>query len=615
MDQPEVNNFIDLQGVYFAYTQAYGRKIEALNGIDFSVRKNQHIAVLGRNGSGKSTLAKLINGLELPDKGKVEFDGLSAAEEENIWDIRRRCGMIFQNPDNQIVGTTLEEDVAFGPENLGLPSEEIQARVDLALSQVGLLEDRTKAPSQLSGGQKQKLAIAGVLAMQPECMILDEATAMLDPVSSQDLLKLIEQLRQQDKPLTVVEITHDMDEAMRCDYIYLVDQGKVVAQGSPREIFTRPDQLLAAGLEIPAHLEVFNSLCRALDIAEPIQALTYAEVVDAIGHLFQSYDRQLAKKNIMAYIASGKHQMSWINKSPKSPIEGREHQPALLQVKDLSYTYQASTEFAQTALEDINLDVHQSEFIALVGHSGSGKSTLISHFNGLIRPQTGEVRVKGKSVADKKMIPQIRRELGLLFQYPEYQLFEETVYADIAFGPKQMGIEEPELSACIEQAAADVGLSPDLLERSPFELSGGQKRRAAIAGVLAMQPEILVLDEPAAGLDPAGRVEILSYIYRLKQQGKTVILVTHNMADAAALADRVLVLSHGRLLADGKPEEIFADRALLNEAGLDLPPAAQFSQRLNGQLGWDLQAYTPADLALDLMEQFLQSAGEVDNVQ
>ncbi len=249
----------------------------------------------------------------------------------------------------------------------------------------------------------------------------------------------------------------------------------------------------------------------------------------------------------------------------------------LLKVDKLSHIYMPGTAFSRTAVEDISFSVEQGEFIGLIGHSGSGKSTLIQHLNGLLTPSGGTIYYKGKDIwADKENIRNIRFEIGLVFQYPEAQLFEETVYKDIAFGPKNMGLSPEEIQKRVYDACEIVGIREELLEKSPFELSGGQKRRVAIAGVLAMKPSIIVLDEPTAGLDPKGRNEILKRIRQLHQSwGITVILVSHSMEDIANHAGRIIVMNRGRIVMDGTTEQIFARAEELRKIGLAVPQVTQ----------------------------------------
>ena len=254
----------------------------------------------------------------------------------------------------------------------------------------------------------------------------------------------------------------------------------------------------------------------------------------------------------------------------------------ILQVQDLTHTYSAGTPFEHTALENINFTVHRGEFIGIIGHTGSGKSTLMQHLNGLLKPTSGKVLLDGKDIwADKKLTRQARFRVGLVFQYPEYQLFEETVYKDIAFGPKNMGLSKEEIDRRVRQAAEFVGLTEQQLQVSPFDHSGGQKRRVAIAGVIAMEPEVLILDEPTAGLDPVGREEILSNIQRYREaKNATIMMVSHSMNDVARLSDRLLVLSGAHIAMNGTPDEVFRRAHELVEIGLDIPEITRIFMRL-----------------------------------
>lgn len=254
----------------------------------------------------------------------------------------------------------------------------------------------------------------------------------------------------------------------------------------------------------------------------------------------------------------------------------------VLKIENLTHVYSAGTPFERVAVDKVSLTAHHGEFIGLIGHTGSGKSTLIQHFNGLLKPTSGRVLINGEDIfQSKEMTRGARFAVGLVFQYPEYQLFEETVYKDIAFGPKNMGLDEKEVDRRVRDAAAIVGLSPQVLDKSPFELSGGQKRRVALAGVFAMEPQVLVLDEPMAGLDPAGREDVFAFIKKYhKQHGITVIFVTHSMEDAAKMADRIIVMEQGSILLDGTPQEIFSHAEALTEAGLDIPQVTQVFQEL-----------------------------------
>ena len=528
----------------------------ALESVTVGVEAGKFTVILGHNGSGKSTLARHMNALLLPKGGKVYAFGMDTADEKLTLDIRRKVGMVFQNPDNQIVSNVVEEDVAFAPENLGIPTEEIRIRVDEALKTVGMYEFREHAPHLLSGGQKQRVAIAGVLAMRPNCVVFDESTAMLDPRGRRDVMDIIRRLRAEG--VTVILITHHMEEAVEADNVIVMDGGRIALQGTPREIFKKTDEIRALGLALPDTVKLINRL-NASGFSLNDEAITVSECA---GELLKT--------------VSGAHITAPV------PAETKTVSEPVLSVKELTHVYSKGTPFELTALKNINVDIYPGEVAAIIGHTGSGKSTLIQHLNGLIKPSQGKIILEGKDInSSKENLKAARSMVGLVFQYPEYQLFEETVYKDIAFGPKNQGLSDEEIDERVKMAAGFVGIGEELFEASPFELSGGQKRRIAIAGVIAMRPEILVLDEPMAGLDPAGREEIMDNLLAYhRKTGASLVIVTHSMDDAAKYADRMIVLTGGEVALEGCPSAVFSQDELLESIGLSVPTASLIARSL-----------------------------------
>ena len=527
----------------------------AIDEVNLDIEPGQFIAILGHNGSGKSTLAKHMNAILVPSGGTMWVDGKDTKEEENLWDVRQTAGMVFQNPDNQIIGTVVEEDVGFGPENLGVPTEEIWQRVEKSLSAVGMIEYRHHSPNKLSGGQKQRVAIAGVVAMCPKCIVLDEPTAMLDPNGRKEVLRTVEELRKREH-VTVILITHYMEEVIGADRVIVMDQGHVVMDGTTREIFSQVELLKKYRLDVPQVTMLAHGLKqRGLDIKEGI--LTTNELIEALEKVGDW--RQNQKK---AYVG---HAETVVKKEKKeNPILKLEH---------IEYVYSSGTAYEKRALKDINLDIYEGEFVGVIGHTGSGKSTMIQHLNGLMKATSGALYYNGENIYDEKYnLRQLRNNVGLVFQYPEHQLFEIDVLTDVCFGPKNQGLTEEECKKRAIEALELVGLSEKYYDTSPFDLSGGQKRRVAIAGVLAMRPKVLVLDEPTAGLDPKGRDEILDQIaYLQKERNLTVILVSHSMEDIAKYVDRIVVMNKGRKMYDGEPKEVFAHYKELEKVGLAAP--------------------------------------------
>ena len=537
----------------------------AIDEVNLDIEPGQFIAILGHNGSGKSTLAKHMNAILVPSGGTMWVDGKDTKEEENLWDVRQTAGMVFQNPDNQIIGTVVEEDVGFGPENLSVPTEEIWQRVEKSLSAVGMIEYRHHSPNKLSGGQKQRVAIAGVVAMCPKCIVLDEPTAMLDPNGRKEVLRTVEELRKREH-VTVILITHYMEEVIGADRVIVMDQGHVVMDGTTREIFSQVELLKKYRLDVPQVTMLAHGLKqRGLDIKEGI--LTTNELIEALEKAGDW--RQNQKKTYVGHA--------------ETVVKKEKKENPILKLEHIEYVYSSGTAYEKRALKDINLDIYEGEFVGVIGHTGSGKSTMIQHLNGLMKATSGALYYNGENIYDEKYnLRQLRNNVGLVFQYPEHQLFEIDVLTDVCFGPKNQGLTEEECKKRAIEALELVGLSEKYYDTSPFDLSGGQKRRVAIAGVLAMRPKVLVLDEPTAGLDPKGRDEILDQIaYLQKERNLTVILVSHSMEDIAKYVDRIVVMNKGRKMYDGEPKEVFAHYKELEKVGLAAPQVTYIMHALS----------------------------------
>lgn len=538
----------------------------AIDEINLDIEPGQFIAILGHNGSGKSTLAKHMNAILVPTGGTMWVDGKDTSDEENIWDVRQSAGMVFQNPDNQIIGTVVEEDVGFGPENLGVPTEEIWKRVEESLSAVGMIEYRHHSPNKLSGGQKQRVAIAGVVAMRPKCIVLDEPTAMLDPNGRKEVLRTVEELRRREK-VTVILITHYMEEVVGADRVIVMDKGHVVMDGTTREIFSQVEELKRYRLDVPQVTLLAYEL-KQKGYAIPDAILTTDELVEAI----LKCEKVANEKAVSSAVTENAPQKLEPQSGVSEDRDSSQSEP-LLKVDHINYIYSPGNAYEKHALKDVSLDIYEGQFIGVIGHTGSGKSTLIQHLNGLIKATDGAIYYKGENIyGEKYNLRELRDNVGLVFQYPEHQLFEADVLTDVCFGPKNQGLTPDECKERAIEALQLVGLSEKYYDRSPFDLSGGQKRRVAIAGVLAMKPKVLVLDEPTAGLDPKGRDEILDQIAYLQKEGNlTVVLVSHSMEDIAKYVDRIVVMNKGCMMYDAPPKEVFAHYKELEKVGLAAP--------------------------------------------
>ena len=518
-------------------TLRYGDSL-ALDDVTLEVCRGERVCVLGANGSGKSTLASVICGLLAPDEGDVELAGHAVCtggvpDLAAYRDARRQLGLVFQNPDDQIVTSVVADDVAFGPENLGVPRDEIAARVARELRRVAMEKYAHADPSRLSGGQRQRVCIAGALAMEPAVLVLDEPSSLLDVRGRAAIMRVMGRLAA--AGATLVHVTHFMDEALAADRVVVMQHGRVALEGTPDEVFAAKNAQVieALGLEMPFEARLAAALR---------QAEAASDAIAAPG------------------APSGEKPAASAACAPAAEL------PAIL-ARDLGFSYGPDAQ----ALDGVSLEVPVRATTAIVGQTGSGKSTLLRLLCGLEAADAGSLTICGINAATKRGRRQVRRAVGYVMQHPERQLFAQTVAEDVAFGPRNQGLSAAEVERRVAHALDLVGLT-DRRDASPFELSGGQQRLAAIAGVLAMEPELLVLDEPTAGLDPRGRARLRALMADLAAHGVTLLQVTHSMEDAAR-ADHVVLLDQSHVLAAGTPAEVFcpANEPQLTAVGLGLP--------------------------------------------
>ena len=549
---------------------------EILKGVDLTIKKGEFIALLGRNGSGKTTFSKQLNAILRPSEGTVTVDEMGTRDAEKLYDIRQHVGMVFQNPDNQMVAANVEEEVAFGPENLGMESDTIVARVKQALEQVRMWKRRKTAPNHLSGGQKQRIAIAGILAMHPDYIVLDEPTAMLDPKGRKEVMEALQRLNQEQE-MTVILITHDMEEAALASRVILLADGQMRFDGRPEKFFGADALLAEMGMEAPLSYRV-RKLIDSDVFEKKIGDARVEEATIDKREKVAEYDKTGREWEASSELVDKK-------KNKKAEAETDEKNQDLLSLQHVSYIYSPGTAYEKVALDDVNLSLGKGEIVGLAGHTGSGKSTMIQLLNGLLKPTSGTVTFEGKDIHAKGYSGNyLRSKVGMVFQYPEHQMICDTVWEDVAFGPGKQSLTEEACNARVEEALRFVDLPEKYYQASPLQLSGGQKRRVAIAGVLAMHPEYIILDEPAAGLDAAGKREIFDRIRRMsREQGIGVLLVSHSMEDLAEYADRIIVLDDGKKILDDRPAEVFAERETLETCGLDVPEVVKFADRLRAE--------------------------------
>lgn len=573
---------IELKKVSHTYKLNDKQSLLALDGIDLSLKRGESVAIIGSNGSGKTTLARLLNALLLPTEGEVLVDGLNTRDKGSQKMIRLKVGMVFQNPDNQFISTSVEREIAFGLENLALPYEEMGKRVRWALYFFHLQGYRNYPPHKLSGGEKQRVALASVLSMQPQYLVLDEPTSLLDAKGKKEVMSLIEKFSKK-KNVTVIHITQFPEEAIFADRVLVMHKGKIILDGSPRDVFKQKDKLKEIRSEAPLAVEIASELSQK-GIIPSNDCLTLDDLVEKLTlNIKRSKKKPEKEKKQLNFEFACPLSNFAISSNGSERIESLSPNslPQIL-VENLSFVYNRGLTTERKALDGINLKIEKGDFVGLIGPTGSGKTTLAQHLNALLFPTSGKVVIDGIDLSDKSVdLKKIRQRVGLVFQFPELQLFEDTVYDDIAFGPKNLGISEEEIKEKVQSSMSKVGLdSVEFASRSPFSLSGGEQRKVAIAGILALNPEILILDEPTCGLDSRSTEEIKKLLKDLNSNGVTIILISHNMDLIVELAEKIILLNQGRVVSFCRKEDFFKDFERVKSIGLDLPKVVELMRML-----------------------------------
>jgi energy-coupling factor transporter ATPase len=578
---------IEVRNVGFAYNAGREDAIHALFDVTTHIGNGEMVALLGHNGSGKSTLAKLLAAVNFPTSGTVQVNQIHSSE-VTAYDIRRQVGLVFQRPDDQLIAGRVIDDIAFGPENLGLPRTDIEARVQQVLTALDLHAIAQAPISSLSGGERQRVAIAGVLAMQPACVILDEPTTMIAPPLARQLLRLAHDLRDR-LGVSIVHITHFMHEVVDFDRIIVMDKGHILMEGTPRDIFDRADELQDVGLDVPLVTRLGRRLAgRGISLELPI--LTAQQLAQQLPVVAES-----------------------VPTTPLQSATAHATAPALFELENVHFTYLKDTPMQSPGLSGATCSIAKGEIVALLGGTQAGKSTLIECLIGLRKPHLGRVLADGKDInAPDYDIGALRDRVGIVFQQPETQLFEETVGKDVSFAPRRRKLPADASRALVEQSLTAVGLDYQTFRlRYVYALSGGQKRRVAIAGVLAAQPEVLILDEPVAGLDPKGRRELATLIERLsRERNLTVILVGNTIDELAEIADRAIIMHQGRITAQGDLRSLLTDADQLYEQGLELSETAEIARVLRQHLPTlPSNILSADDLVNELVRRFAPSTG------
>ncbi|HEY0189299.1 MAG TPA: energy-coupling factor transporter ATPase [Cellulomonas sp.] len=539
---------IELSRVRFSYSAPDGPEI--VRGLDLAIAPGERVALLGANGSGKSTVARLVNGLNVATSGRVLVDGHDVSRPENLPPVRRLVQLVFQNPENQQVGTTVFQDIAFGLAGLGAPTGEMRGRAQDALETVGLDVGLDRDVLTLSGGELQRLALASVVALEPRYLVLDEITAMLDPAARATVLASVARLHRE-RGVGVVQITHHLDEVVDADRVVVVGDGVVQAEGSPAQIFADGPLLVRYGLRAPYRWQPQPSAAASTAASAGPSPSTTATSTTATGAPAEA--RVVARGVVHDYGV---------------PTRGRR---ARATRRELARAADPLRLLARPTLTGVDLAVRPGDLLALAGRSGAGKSTLVSILKGLLEPTLGTVHVDGTDPWAERDPAGFDR-IGYVFQQPERQFFAVTVHDDVAFGLTAQHLPPEQVDAIVAAALRRVGLDPDEVgQASPFALSGGQQRRAAFAGVLVGEPDVLVLDEPTAGLDEPSRAQLFAILDALRADGVAIVWVSHRLEEILEHADRLVVLDGGTVVADDDPATVIGDPAVRARLGWPLP--------------------------------------------
>jgi energy-coupling factor transport system ATP-binding protein len=533
---------VALRGLRCVYP---GATRPALDGLDLTLPPGALAVVMGRTGAGKSTLARCLTRI-VPCFVPAEVTGDirlfdAPVDGRRVGELAGTIGMVFQDFEAQLFSTDVTQEMVFALEHTGVAPAEMPARVHAALAAVGLAGFEGRDPTTLSGGEKQRLAIAGLLALRPPLMVFDEPTTDLDPVGRAEVLATLATLRAEG--LTLIVIEHDATAAVDADLVLFLTEGRTNASGTPRVLLADVASCVAAGVRPPDVGRVFAAFALPdppLDVDEAAGRLRAASLVPAPP-----------------------------SPEPVVPPSGE----VLLEVIGVGHRYQNG----HPGLADATLTLRRGEFVALIGRNGSGKTTLAKHLNGLLTPSSGRVLLAGQEVATLPL-EQLAQRVGYVFQDPDHQLFAATVEEEVAFGPRNLGLPPAEVESRVREALAAV----DLHERDadPFLLDKGTRQRLAVAAILAMRPEILVLDEPTTGLDFPEQQQMMALLRGLHSAGRTIVIITHTPWVIAEHAERLVLLAEGRVRYDGPPRPFFADDHLVALAAFRPPEVTRLGRLL-----------------------------------
>lgn len=580
---------IEIKNAYYRYPNA---RDFVLRGINLKVERGEFVSLMGPTGAGKSTLCLTLNGI-LPHslggelQGEVRIMG-KATTDCTVPELAQKVGIVFQESESQLFSMSVEEEVAFGPENLGVDPVEIRERVDWALEVVRMKEYSHQSPFKLSGGQKQRVAIAAALSMLPDILILDEPTSELDPVGKMEVFSVVSYLKEKQN-ITVVIVEHESEEIARfSDRILVLEKGEIVLEDEPRKVLGDVDRLKEIRLCPPHVCELASILNRKLNNRKNFSFLTLKEAKEKLEPLF------LEVKNCQVKVLSKKDELE---SCPDSYCEYIKNTHPIIFVENLHFRYEGAD---KKALKGINLNINQGEFVAIIGQNGAGKTTLVKHFNGTLKPGQGNVYVEGVNTR-KETVAELSRKVGYVYQNPDHQIFCSTVEEEVAFGSKNLGLSGEEIKKRVQEAISIMGLE-SIRGNCPSVLGLGERRKVSLASIISMKPHIIILDEPTTGVDWETCLELMRAVRKLNREGHTIIMISHNMRMVAEHARRVIILGNGEVILDSSTRKVFSQSEILKKTFLIPPQITRLAQSL-GKISMREDVLSPEEFYLEFIKK------------
>lgn len=618
---------IQMSDVSFSYEGVEGGEL-ALDDVSFSVPEGDFVGIIGPSGAGKSTLAAILSGA-IPHHYRGTLYGATLVDghdtcEVTLTDISRIVGSVAQDIDSQMVASVVEDEMLFGLENFGVPQDKIEGRLTDALATCGILDLRDREIATLSGGQKQKVAIAAILAMRPRVLVLDEPTAALDPASSISVFDTLRQLNREGVTIVVIEQKVAL-LAEYCNKIAVMNKGAIAFEGTPREVFSHADELRRIGVDSPRVARVSNSLVRhgaidgaltALEVgaggsgeaaaetggadgaaadaggaAPALPCLSVDEAKALVAGLVQGRtgDEARGSADFSAFKAGSRH--------VSDAADGRAGEQPVVSFRDVCFSYPSTG----ASVTDLTFDVFPGELVGIVGQNGAGKTTLTKLLNGLLRPVSGSITVAGLDMRDTPTST-IAAHVSTLFQNPDRQICKNTVLEEIAFGLELTGIAIDESRRRARAVAERFGLP---LDEAPFSLSRGQRQMVALASVVVMEPDVVLLDEPTSGLDYRECMTVMGTVRAMADKGCAVVMVCHDMEVVSDFAERLIVMADGRILGQGETAEVFSDAELMDRARVEPPQIIALSSALARDVSPEFAGISQVSGLVDLVEELV----------